>query len=195
MPPSPSKQKRRLKYLLLSVIFIIGALIVGTFLLSRVKLDGKAALSVTIQDEANVIIENIQQSSIRDGKKEWSLKADQAQLFKAKNQAVLYGLNVTFFLENNDEVYLTAKEGVLNTETKDIQVFGNVVIQNDKAKLETEKLNYDHKRRIFISKERVKISGDGSELTADSLIFYISTKRAILEGNVDGLFSEGFALF
>jgi LPS export ABC transporter protein LptC len=192
---SLSIKKNRLSYILLSVIIVIGASVGGAFWLSRIKFQGKADVSVSIQDDASVIIKNIQQSSIQAGKKEWSLQADRAQLYKAKHQAKLYDLSVTFFVENGDDVYLTANEGLLNTQTKDIQVFGNVVITNDDAKLETDQLNYDHKRRIFITMEPVKISGDSSELTADSLIFYIATKRAVLEGNVDGLFSENFTLF
>jgi LPS export ABC transporter protein LptC len=195
MPPSTSVKKSRLKYILVSVIIALGILILGPFWFSRLRFEKKPDVSVTIQNDASIIIDNIQQSSIRDGKKEWSLKADRAQLFKAKNQALLTDLSVTFFMENKSDIYLTAQNGILNTKTKDIQIYGNVIIHNDEAKLLTEKLNYDHKRRILTSNEPVKITGDTFQLQANSLIYFISTKQAILEGRVEGLFGEEFVLF
>jgi LPS export ABC transporter protein LptC len=111
-----------------------------------------------------------------------------------KNQAIFKDLSVTFYLEDDSEVYLTANQGILNTDSNDMEIYGNVVIRNNDYKLRCETLYYDHDKRIIFSKVPINVSGSSFDLVADSMSLNLSNNKALFVGKVKGTFSEHFAL-
>ncbi|NIW00262.1 LPS export ABC transporter periplasmic protein LptC, partial [Candidatus Saccharibacteria bacterium] len=81
----------------------------------------------------------------------------------------LADLKVTFFLDDASEITLTADKGILNTDSNDIEVSGNVVVINREYKLLTEELNYAHDKRVLYSTAPVTISGPEAHLAADKI--------------------------
>jgi LPS export ABC transporter protein LptC len=190
----PYKTRKRIKLILWSIILITVGIIIVVYLGYRRISDTPELILSTIQDGANLSIGRIQQTATRDGKREWSLEATSAHYIETEKQVILKDLAVTFFLDDNSEVYLTAQKGVLNTDSNDIEVSGNVVIKKDNYRLTTEQLNYDHKQRIIFTKVPVTISGNSTNILADSAIFDLNTKKVRLEGNVEGTLSANSAL-
>jgi len=107
---------------------------------------------------------------------------------------VLNDLSVTFFLENKQEVYLTANKGILQTDSKDIEITGNVVVTNESSRLFTEKIQYKRGRHLLLSKVPVKIVGNSYKLTADRMSLDLNTNKTVFEGRVEGAFSENFTI-
>ncbi len=107
---------------------------------------------------------------------------------------VLNDLSVTFFLKNKQEVYLTANRGILKTDSKDIEITGNVIVKNESSKLFTEKIQYKHGLRLLLSKVPVKIVGNSYRLTADRMSLDLNTNKTVFEGRVEGAFSENFTI-
>jgi len=107
---------------------------------------------------------------------------------------ILDDLSVVFYMKDGKKTHLTAAKGFFHTDSNDIEVTGNVVVRSNSYVLKTEKLNYEHNRRILFSNVPVEISSDSEKLTADSIFFNIDTKRTMLEGNVKGAFSENIKL-
>ena len=95
-----------------------------------------------------------------------------------------------YFVENGKEVRLTASRGILKTETKDIEVTGQVVLTYSNYTLETEQMNYDHGRRMLFSSSPVKIIGDAIKLTADSMKYDLTANQAWFQRNVEVLLRE-----
>jgi LPS export ABC transporter protein LptC len=149
----------------------------------------------SIKDGANLSLGKIRQTSTRDGKREWSLEADSAYYVETKNEVVLKKLFVTYFLEDNREVYLNADRGILHTDTNDIEFSGNVVISNGHYQLRTERLSYNHGQRLIISNDPVQISGDASKLSASSIRYELKANKVVLTGNVVANISQDFAEF
>lgn len=191
---TPYKTPKRIKLILWLIILITVAISIVVYLGYRQISDTPELILSTIQDGANMSIGRIQQTATRDGKREWSLEATSAHYIETEKQVILKDLALTFFLDDNSEVYLTAQKGILNTDTNDIEVSGNVVIKKDNYRLTTEQLNYDHKQRIIFTKVPVTISGNSTNILADSAIFDLNTKKVRLEGNVEGTLSANSAL-
>jgi LPS export ABC transporter protein LptC len=149
----------------------------------------------SIKDGANLSLGKIRQTSTRNGKKEWSLEADSAHYIETESKAVLKNLFVTYFLEDTREVYLHADQGIMHTDTNDIEFSGNVVIRNEEYQLRTERLSYEHGRRFIFSNDPVHISGDDSELSAASITYDLKANKVVLTGNVAATISRDFATF
>jgi len=186
--------QKKLKIFLTSLIFLIFAVILVVFLRYRHFLE-KNDTSVSISEsKANISIGKAHQTATRNGRKEWSLDATSADYMDKDQQAIFKDLSVTFYLKDETKVYITANQGILKTDSNDMEIHGNVVVRNKDYKLRCENLYYKHDKQILFSKVPVNITGDSFELAADSMSLNLNTNKALFEGKVKGTFSEHFTL-
>ena len=183
----------------LTIIFLILILVaIGTvaavYIGYRQVSTAPEQLLSSIKDGANLSLGKIRQTATRDGKKEWSLEAGSAHYIENDKKAVLKDLFITYFLKDNREVYLEAEEGILQTDTNDIEFSGNVVIRNEDYQLETRRMNYEHERRVIFSNDPVKISGEAVNLSAKSIKYDLNLNKIIIAGNVEVDISENFSV-
>ena len=185
---------KKLKLFLLALILITFGVIFSIFIGYRQLLNRPDVKISSFKKDADLSIDRVQQTATKDGIKEWSLDAGSAHYNDKKKQAFFKDLSVTFFLKNGQRVNVTADEGTLKTDSSNIEASGNVVVKNEKYRLNTENIMYDHQRRLISSKTPVKIWSEEFHLEADSLTFDLNTNRATLLGNVRGIFNENFQL-
>jgi LPS export ABC transporter protein LptC len=186
--------QKKLKFFLISIIFLTFGVILTVFLQYRHVLEKNDTLVSIVQSKANVSIGKAHQTATQNGRKQWSLDAASADYMDKKKQAIFKDLSVIFFLKDKTEVYLTANRGILKTDSNDMEMHGNVVVKNTSYKLRCENLYYAHKKRIIFSKVPVNITGDSFELAADSMSLNLNTNRTLFEGKVKGIFSGGITL-
>ena len=168
---------KTIKIILISVIIISVSIIIGYYIGKRNTFTGAKELITEIKNDASISIDKVHQETTRDGKKEWSLDASSAQYIIQKKQAIFNDLSAIYFLKGNKKIYITANKGILNTESKDIEIFGNVVVKNDDYKLNTEILFFDNETRKIYSKAPVKIFDGSSTLMAKSMSIDLNTNN------------------
>jgi lipopolysaccharide export system protein LptC len=127
--------------------------------------------------------------STKEGRTEWKLEAASAEMIKSKRIAKLRDVSVVFYLKDGDEVMLTADRGIIRTDTKDIEVSGNVVIVNKNYKMVTDELKYRDRNRTLTSPTPLAITDHSSSLIADSMVYHLTENRSLFKGNVVGTFS------
>lgn len=186
--------QKKLKFFLISLIFLTFGVILIVFLQYRHFLEKNAPPVSIGQSKANISIGKAHQTATRNGRKEWSLDAASADYVDKNSQAIFKDLSLTFFLKDETKVYITANQGILKTDSNDMEIYGNVVVRNKDYKLKCENLYYNHDQRIIFSKVPVNITGNSFELVADSMSLNLNTNKALFEGKVKGTFSEHFAL-
>ena len=188
------KYPAKIKLFLFSVIIItLGIIAVVFFNYRRISSHPVEFIS-SIPGDANLSIGDIHQTATRNGIKEWTLDAASAQYIDANMQVVLKDLSITFFLKNQRKVFITADQGILQTDSKNIEISGHVVVKNEDSRLVTEKLQYRHDERLILSKVPVEITSDSYQLMAEKMSLDLNTSRTILEGKVKGAFSENITL-
>lgn len=191
---TPYKKPKKIKIFLLATILITLGGVIGIYIGFRQDPQIAESVPESIEPDATLSIGKIHQTATRKGKKEWSLEASSAHYIDKTSQMVLKDLSVIFFLKDNSEVTLTADRGILKTESKDIAVSGNVVLNNKEYKLLTEKLNYAHARRVLYSSAPVIITGTSSQLAADSISFDLNSNKIKMEGSVEATIAKNFKL-
>ena len=175
------------------MVIILGA-IVAVFWDYRLMSDKSDKRISSVQDEANISMDKVHQTSTRNGIKEWSLDARSVRYINEKKQAVFQDLSLIFFLKNDKKIFLTANQGLLKTDSNNIEVTGHVVLENKTYRLDTEKLFYEHDSHTFSSEVRVKITGSTFALAADAMSLDLNTNKTLFEGNVKGDFRGNFTL-
>lgn len=194
MPFVKNHNHKKLKLILLSIIFVALGVTLTVFVSYRRILEKEKNIVSGIQSKANISIGKAHQTATRNGIKEWSLDAASVNYIVKKNQAIFQDLSVTFYLKDKTGVYLTANKGILKTDSNDMELFGNIVVKNSKYRLKTENLFYRHNKRIIFSKVPVKVNGATFDLAADSMSLNLNTNKTMFEGNVEGILSESIRL-
>ena len=179
-------RQRRLKLVLLLVILVTIGIILAIFLHYRRTPALQDTQDISSEDGTNVTIGRVHQTATREGFTEWNLDAASVKYMDAEKKALLKDISVTFFVKDGTPVYLTANEGILRTETKDIEVFGHVVVKNEKYRMETERLVYQHEKRLLFTEVPVKITGKDFDLTSDTLSVDLNKQKALFKGHVRG---------
>lgn len=188
-----TKQKR-LKRMLLLVIFMTIGIILAIFLHYRPKPALQEAPDIATEEGAQIAIGRVHQTATRDGFTEWNLEAASVKYMESEKKALFTDISVTFFIKDRSPVYLTANEGILQTESKDIEVSGDVVVKNDQYRMETERLAYQHEKRLLFTEVPVKIIGNDFDLTSDRLSVDLNQQRAWFKGHVKGTVNENATL-
>jgi LPS export ABC transporter protein LptC len=186
--------QKKLKVFLISLIFLTFGAILLVFLQYRHVLEENDGAVSIGQNNANITIGRAHQTATRNGIKEWSLDAASVDYMDKNSKAVFKDLSVTFYLKNDTMVYITANQGILKTDSNDMEIYGNVVVRNKNYKLKCENLYYKHDKRIIFSKTPVNVIGDSFEIVADSMSLDLNTDKALFEGKVKGTFSDQFTL-
>lgn len=190
MPISGYFSNRTIRRLLVLILIITAAGPVTMFIIYRRVAETPQKEREIIKGDADMVLKNVEQTAIRNGVNEWRLNATAAYLVESKKRMILEKPKVEFFLENGNNVYLTARKGVLNIETKDIQVEGNVVVTQENYTLETDKLMYRHGKRRLFTKHPVRITGSRFDLTAGSMKIELSRNQGFFNNGVTGLFND-----
>ncbi|MBW1643512.1 MAG: LPS export ABC transporter periplasmic protein LptC [Deltaproteobacteria bacterium] len=173
---------KTIRIILISVIIVTVSLIIGYYIGKRHTFSGPEELISSIKNDASISIDTVHQETTRDGKKEWSLDASSVQYIIKKKRAIFNDLSAIYFLKGDKKIYLTANKGILNTESNDIEILGNVVVKNDDYKLNTEILFYDHEKRKIYSRAPVKIFDGSSTLMAKSMSIDLNTNNLTFSG-------------
>ena len=190
----PKKKPRTLKILFaLFIVTTIGLLAVAFFNYRRI-LDKPEQFITAIQPGVDMAIDDIHQTSTRDGKKEWQLDAATAHYLEAEKKIRLDRLTMTFFVDNQPPIHLSADSGTLETETRNVMVTGHVVLKNEESRLLANELRYRHEKQFIFAQSPVEIIGNGYQLNADSMTLELDKKRAVFKGNVKGTFSADLSL-
>ncbi len=181
----------KLKFFLCAVIVLIFIVIVAVFINYR-YLGAVGEYLAGSGEKPTITLDKVRHVATRDGVNQWSLKAAVVNYYQGENRAVFEDLTVLLFSEDNEETTLTARIGMLNTETNDITATGDVEVVNGIYTLKSEELHYTDRERIVRSFVPVRILDEGSVLTADRMESGLDSGITILEGNVKGLLRGTF---
>lgn len=189
-----NKNSKKIKLVLLLVLLLTAGITLALFSGYRRLANQDPGLISAVQRQANISLGKVHQTATRNGVKEWTLDAQSAHVINAKKQAFFQDLAITFFLKNNSQVYLTSNQGILHTDSNDIEVSGNVVVQNRNYRLKTEILHYKHQERVLFSEVPVNIISPTARITADSMSHDLDANKTLLKGNIKGIFSDNIIL-
>jgi lipopolysaccharide export system protein LptC len=181
--------KKTLKTILVIGIVLIVGLLIAIFLKYREYSEDPSKLVEAIPEGTDISIGEIRHTAVKDGRKEWSLEAASANYSDNAQRAVFDDVQVTLFMENGREINVKGQAGQLDTQTNDIAISGNVVVQDADYRLEAESILYDHAQRTISIPVPVTISGKTFKLAGRKMDVDLTSETAHLSGAVEGIFS------
>lgn len=131
------------------------------------------------------------------GNKKLEIKAEEAQIFPKEKIIKFNVVKAKYFDKGKEISDLKSNEGLIYTDTNDMEISGNVVlITQDKSKLETEKLKWADKAGKLITDKFVKVTkGDnimtGIGMESDMMLENVLIKKVTTKiSDLDSLKEE-----
>ena len=186
--------RRLMQRILLSIAVLALVATVSVFIGYRRLTRDPEALLELVQQEADMQLNKIRQTATKNGIHEWRLGAESATLMEKHKTMLLVRPDVEFFMDDGDNVHLTAEQGIIYTDSSRMQVSGQVSANTSRYRFQTEALDYDPAQRELRADTSVKLTGPSLTLRADSMAMDLKTNVTRFEGAVEGNIREDLDL-
>ena len=129
-----------------------------------------------MSDKVDLQVKNINYTDVGDSGLKWEIKADSAKYIKSENLAMFDRVRVKLLMSDGKTIVMTGDKGTLNTNTKDMEITGNVEVVSDRGdRLTTDILKYSgSERRIYsevavtMENARMQVRGMGMSVSLDN---------------------------
>lgn len=182
---------KKAKFLLISTVILILCSISTIFVVNYRSKGNQEETHDSVNRNADVVIKNIHYTNTHLGITEWELDASSGEYFGDDKQAILNDVTVTLFLEDGGTLLLVGEKGKIATDTKNIEIWGNVTATSDKGyKFRTASLRYDSKKKKVFTSDSIVFTGYGMKLTGTGITVDIDRERFFVLNNVSTIFKE-----
>jgi lipopolysaccharide export system protein LptC len=178
------------------IVLTAAFLVSGAILLVKLRSGPeKSQQSISsLMADTKVYMGQVRQTATQDGTKQWVLDAESAKLSEDGKQTFLKNIRVTFFMKNSGEVRLTADEGILYNDSNNIEVMGNVFVENESGTLSAQKMLYDHGEKVLTCKNKVLLKGLEFNVEADVMYHDLKSNQTKFSGNVRSVLNDALPL-
>ncbi|UCE68024.1 MAG: LPS export ABC transporter periplasmic protein LptC [Candidatus Zixiibacteriota bacterium] len=138
----------------------------------------------SILEEATIILTT-------EGKKEAVIYADTLINFEAEDSTIAKDVKVDFYNEFGEySSTLTSQEGLVRQKKNEFSVWGDVVVENDTARLDTQSLRWDPNTRLITTEDFVKFRRGTDVLTGYGMRADNRLENVQILRDVEGKFTD-----
>ncbi|WP_346353575.1 LPS export ABC transporter periplasmic protein LptC [Azotosporobacter soli] len=123
-------------------------------------------------------------SEEKDGRKIWQVTAETIEIDVDSSNLRVKNVKATFFQENGTQIVLTAPEGNMDHNSKDIALKGSVhAVTSDGATFTAQEANWQAKDGLFTATGQVKLTREDTVVTGDRLDTDGKLEKIKVQGN------------
>jgi len=158
--------------LISSIVIACVVVVIIVAVIFKIKDDRTKDLLKALPEQIDLQIKGFVYTEVGEADSQWEMKADTATYYRKKNLALFDRVQIKINMSDGKSFEMTADKGEMFTDTKDVEIKGNVVITSDTGdKFHTDYLNYNEEERKFFTdapvtmeNKRMKIKGVGLTL-------------------------------
>lgn len=173
-------------------MLILGSVAALAFVLWRyLAQQTPVELLEALPKQVDLALEKLHYTQNEDGRRSWTLTADQAEYQRDSGEALLQRVHLVLYRAGQfGEVTLDAGQGRLRQEQQQVEVFDQVVVRTDRQEqLQTKKLIFDGRRNRLTTDEKIRLLTPGLELTGAGLEVDLEQGRMLVKSQVRLLIS------
>lgn len=177
------------------IVVLVATLLAAAVLTVGIWRQPEKALLKVMSDKVDLQVRNVRYTEVGDSGMKWEIVADTARYLKKENLALFDKVTVRLVTQDDRTYLLSGNRGRFNTESRDMQIEGNVVIVSEEGdRFTTEHLQYRHAAKlietddpVMMENRSVRISGVGMTLALDGKkVTLLAKVRATISGRVKG---------
>lgn len=180
----------KLKKRLFWGVVVLFALVTLFFIFVDKSGDDGIVLNV-LSDKADIEIKNFHFTEVGDPEFIWEIDAREAQYMRAENIAHFNDIRVRLTLADGRIYLMTGNEGTLQTDTKDIDISGDVSIVSDEGgQFGTDRLKFSHSERRIYTEEDITMKNSTMKARGRGMSLFLKERRISLLSNVNVVIDE-----
>jgi LPS export ABC transporter protein LptC len=176
--------KFKKKIVVITGVIILVISVAAIVLVMESRKSSPIPLLNIMSDKVDLQVKNINYTDVGDSGLKWEIKADSAKYIKSENLAMFDRVRVKLLMSDGKTIVMTGDKGILNTNTKDMEITGNVEVVSDRGdRLTTDVLKYSgSERRIYsegavtMENARMQVRGMGMTLSLEDKDFALLSK-------------------
>ncbi len=169
----------------LNILILLILCSIFFYLKQNKKSSSKKDEKVKINHSTKIYIKDMKQTFYKNNKKELILLSKTAAYFNKKNNIKLNDVKATFFNKNNEKIFLVCNEGFMDTQTKDFYALGNVDIEFNDKKFQSEKVSYNPNKKEIFSDQSPVLFYDNFKIVSKKIKIDINKETVEMEGDVE----------
>lgn len=182
------KSKKLLRKFLLLISLSLIILITVFIVKNRNKFQNSLDIELT-KTGIDISIQNLHLIEEKEGIKQWVLNADKAEVVNSKKITRLTNVQIDFFQKSGSHISVVADKGIIQNDSKDIEVEGNVKIINQEGyMLKTDNLKWISKQNAIRIDNAIEISGTDLSITGAGMRVNVETEVVEIYGGVRVLY-------
>ncbi|MBI2963517.1 MAG: LPS export ABC transporter periplasmic protein LptC [Deltaproteobacteria bacterium] len=125
-------------------------------------------------------IQNFHRIEIRDGKKTWELRADEAQYLQDQNQVVVRRPNTTLYTKEGEKVTVSGDLGSVQFKGRDLQkaeLHDSVEIRVRGFVIRADDAVYDRDVDRIVARGPVTIEGERLRVAGNDMVVFVKESR------------------
>lgn len=140
-----------------------------------------------------VSLQKIHYTETKGGVKKWDLVADKGEYDKVKDVLTLTGIRLEVAVAGQTgNIVLTSDRGSYHTDTKDVDLIGNIVAKSASGMtFTTGRASYLARKSLIHTTDRVKFTDGSLTLDGRGMQFEVETNKMKIEQDVTATFIPG----
>jgi LPS export ABC transporter protein LptC len=164
-----------------AVVFILAAIVL---FMGQGRDASKSALKV-MAENVDLQVKNILLTEVGGAGEKWEIKAETAQYKRKENLALFDKVTVKLVMADGKTFIMTGDKGKFMTETKDMEISGNVVITSEQGdRFTTDQMKYSYKDKKVYSDGNVTMDNARMTVTGVGMNLLMNEKKIKILSNV-----------
>lgn len=166
------------------LIIVVTGVAAVIFLVESSRSSKKQSLNI-LADKVDLQVKNVLYTDVGASGVKWEIKADSAKYVKNDNLVLFDRISVKLVMSDGRTFIMTGDKGKSNTETKDIEISGNVELISEKGdRLTTDILRYSGAEERIYTDSAVKLENPRMQVKGVGLSVSLSDKDVSLLSKV-----------
>lgn len=145
----------------------------------------RSPLLKVMTDNVDLQVKDVNYTDVGDSGLKWEIKASSAKYIKNENLAIFDHVRIKLITQDGKSFVMTGEKGTLKTDTKDMELSGNVEVVSDKGDhLNTDNLKYSGSEQRIYTEAPVKMENDRMQVKGVGMTLSLNDKDVSLLSKV-----------
>lgn len=132
-------------------------------------------------------IQDFRRVEIREGKKRWEIRGDEAQYLEDSGRVLVHGPRAAFYSDEGERITVRGEEGSLvfdGQELRQVELRNSIRIAVRDVVVRGTEAHYDRKANRIVVEGPVEIRGAGLAIEGTKMVVHVAEQRAELYEDV-----------
>jgi LPS export ABC transporter protein LptC len=138
-----------------------------------------------LMTQADLQVKNVHYTDVGDSESKWDIRADTAKYIKSDNLVIFKNVKIRLVLDKGAEFIMKGDEGRLRTDTKDIEISGQVCINSNRGEqFVTDHISYSSSDKKLYTDSQIEMENSYMKVKGTGMSLYMVNRKLILLSDV-----------